>query len=79
MQQEHPQSPNDASLDEDAKNTRAVASHPSKLADAPDDQAWFWTPEWQAGEKEATAEIQKGQLSKKLRNAKEIRDYLSGL
>jgi bifunctional DNA-binding transcriptional regulator/antitoxin component of YhaV-PrlF toxin-antitoxin module len=23
----------------------------------PADQAWFWTPEWQAGEKEATEDI----------------------
>lgn len=24
------------------------------------DQAWFWTPEWQAGEREADAEIAPG-------------------
>ncbi len=24
------------------------------------DQAWFWTPEWQAGEREADAEIAAG-------------------
>ena len=44
-----------------------------------DDQTWFWTSEWQAGEKEATAEIQKGQLSKKFHDAEEIRAYLSTL
>ena len=26
----------------------------------PRDQAWFWTPEWQAGEHEATEDIRKG-------------------
>ncbi len=24
------------------------------------DQAWFWTPEWQAGEREADAELAEG-------------------
>jgi hypothetical protein len=24
------------------------------------DQAWFWTPEWQSGEREADAEIAEG-------------------
>jgi hypothetical protein len=24
------------------------------------DQAWFWTPEWQAGEREAEAELAEG-------------------
>lgn len=27
---------------------------------APDDQAWFWTPEWQAGEREADTKIAAG-------------------
>jgi AbrB family looped-hinge helix DNA binding protein len=27
----------------------------------PDDQAWFWTPEWQAKEAEAEQEIAKGE------------------
>jgi antitoxin PrlF len=25
------------------------------------DQAWFWTPEWQAGEREATEQIARGE------------------
>lgn len=25
-----------------------------------DDQAWFWTPEWQAGEREASAQLAAG-------------------
>jgi len=26
----------------------------------PDDQAWFWTPEWQAGERDADADLGAG-------------------
>ena len=44
-----------------------------------DDQAWFWTAEWQEGEQEATAEIQRGQLSKPLHSVEEIGQYLSEL
>ena len=44
-----------------------------------DDQAWFWTAEWQEGEKEATSEIQRGQLSHSLHSVEEIRQYLSAL
>ena len=28
----------------------------------PDDQAWFWTPEWQAGEREADADLAAGRF-----------------
>ena len=28
------------------------------------DQAWFWTPEWQAGEREADAEIAAGRRTR---------------
>lgn len=27
------------------------------------DQAWYWIPEWQAGEREADAQIAAGQLT----------------
>lgn len=27
-----------------------------------DTQAWYWTPEWQAGEREATAQIKVGDV-----------------
>lgn len=27
----------------------------------PADQAWFWTPEWQAGEREASEQIARGE------------------
>lgn len=33
------------------------------LKTIPADQAWFWTPEWQAGEHEADEDIAKGNLS----------------
>jgi len=28
----------------------------------PADQAWFWTPEWQAGEKKADADLAAGRV-----------------
>jgi len=27
-------------------------------------QAWFWTPEWQAGEREAETDIQEGRITR---------------
>lgn len=30
------------------------------LAERDPDQAWFWTPEWQAGEREADEDLQTG-------------------
>ena len=44
-----------------------------------DDQAWFWTPEWQTGEEEASLEIQQGHLSRKLLSAEDIRQHLDSL
>ncbi len=35
-----------------------ILLRPQKVIDAT--QAWFWTPEWQAGEREATAELEAG-------------------
>ena len=59
-------------MGEDSKPWHDIASHSTD-----DDQDWFWTPEWQAGEKEASEEIQQGQLSRKLRSAREIRQHLN--
>lgn len=39
-----------------------ILLRPKKVIDAT--QAWFWTPEWQAGEREASANIATGQLSR---------------
>lgn len=30
----------------------------------PKDQAWFWTPEWQAGEREADEDIRAGRTTR---------------
>ena len=35
---------------------------PQRLIDA--DQAWFWTPEWQEGQREAEKDIRAGRVSK---------------
>jgi len=34
------------------------------LATVARSQAWFWTPEWQAGEREATEQIQRGEIKR---------------
>lgn len=42
------------------------------------DQAWFWTPEWQAGEREADEEIRRGELAGAMTEA-EFDAYLDRL
>jgi hypothetical protein len=61
------------SVGADSEPWQSIASHST------DDQAWFWTPEWQAGEDAASLEIQQGRLSKKLFSAEEIRQHLDTL
>jgi len=41
----------------------------------PANQEWFWTEEWQAGEREAQAEIDAG-LTKRVNSAKELMEDL---
>jgi AbrB family looped-hinge helix DNA binding protein len=50
-------------------NDDAIILRPKKLIDA--SQAYFWTEEWQAGEREASAEIAKGQ-TKRFRSAEAL-------
>jgi antitoxin PrlF len=38
-----------------------ILLRPQKMIDA--SQAWFWTPEWQAGERRATADIEAGRMT----------------
>jgi len=40
--------------------TEGILLRPQKLIDAT--QAWFWTPEWQAGEREADADRAAGRI-----------------
>jgi len=46
---------------------------PKKMVDA--SQAWFWSPEWQAGEREASADIAAG----KVRGFDTDEDFLKSL
>ena len=39
-----------------------ILLRPKKFIDA--DQAWFWTPGWQAGEREASADIAAGRTDR---------------
>ena len=44
----------------------------------PDDQAWFWTPEWQAKEQEADREIAEG-VSRAVLSSEEFVAELAGI
>ncbi len=46
-----------------------ILMRPQKVIDAT--QAWFWTPEWQKGEREATADIKAGRV-KSFRSVEEL-------
>ena len=47
----------------------ALILKPKRVVDL--DQAWFWTKEWQAGEREADADIKAGRV-KKAKSAEEL-------
>jgi len=48
---------------------------PKKLIDA--DQAWFWTRDWQTGEREAEEDIRAGRVSGPFRSAAELKKRLA--
>ena len=45
----------------------------------PKDQAWFWTPEWQAKEREADEDIRLGRVSGPFTSADELIKHLHGV
>jgi len=47
---------------------------PKKLI--PEDQAWFWTKEWQAREKEAEEAIARGEISEPFESPEELIRHL---
>lgn len=51
----------------------AIVMRPKKLIDA--DQAWFWTEEWQCGEREASDDIAAGR-TRRSRSADEFIESL---
>jgi hypothetical protein len=42
----------------------------------PDDQAWFWTPEWQAGEDEVDAVVARGERGRVFGSGEEFLSFL---
>lgn len=58
---------------EETKN--GILLRPAKLVDP--SQAYFWTQEWQSGEREAEDDIQKGRI-KKFKSVKELEKDLRG-
>jgi len=47
---------------------------PKKLIDA--DHAWFWSPEWQAGERAADEDIKAGRVSGPFKTIDELKKHL---
>jgi len=47
---------------------------PKKLIDA--DQAWFWSAEWQRGERQAEEDIRRGRVSGPFKSARELKKHL---
>lgn len=60
-------------LEAEVSETGEVILRP--LATIERSQAWFWTPEWQAGEREATEQIQRGEVKRYETDA----DFLNSL
>lgn len=52
----------------------AIIMVPKKLIDA--DQAWFWSPEWQEGEREAEQDIRDGRVSGPFRTVRDLKKHL---
>lgn len=46
---------------------------PKKLIDA--GQAWFWSREWQKGEREVDEDVRAGRVSGRFRNVEEIKKH----
>ena len=40
------------------------------------EQTWFWSPEWQAGEREVEEDIREGRVSGPLRSARDLKKHL---
>ena len=52
----------------------AIVMLPKKLVDA--NQAWFWSREWQGGERQAEGDIRSGRISGPYRTARELKKHL---
>ena len=67
------------------KNKPVLEVKPLSTKDAtlekliPKDQAWFWTPEWQAKEREADEDIRMGRVSGPFTSADELIKHLHGV
>lgn len=53
----------------------AIVMLPKRLVDA--DQAWFWSAEWQQGEREAEADIRAGRVSGPSRSGRDLKKRLA--
>lgn len=51
-----------------------IILYPKKLVDT--EQAWFWTEEWQKGEKAADEDIKAGRVDGPFKNIEELKAHL---
>ncbi|MBI4669277.1 MAG: AbrB/MazE/SpoVT family DNA-binding domain-containing protein [Elusimicrobia bacterium] len=61
-------------LMEIAESESGILLKPKKLIDAA--AAWFWSEKWQAEEKEAQSDIEKGRLSGPFKSASEYKHHV---
>ena len=50
-------------MQQNKRPQRTVPSVDAEETKDPDDQSWFWTPSWQAGEAEADRDIAEGRVT----------------
>ena len=60
-------------MEAEIKDSKIILK-PRKLIDA--DQAWFWSKEWQRGEKQAEKDIKEGRISPSFKTARELKKAL---
>lgn len=49
------------------------------MVQVPVEQKWFWTEEWQKGEREADEDIRLGRFEKTISNKSDLDEYFKGL
>jgi isochorismate hydrolase len=60
------------------ENEKKICSSDSEWMQDDNDQSWFWTDEWQAGEKEATADMKAGRYTE-CNSIEEVHEFLDSL
>ena len=64
-------------LVEVVRDENSIRIVPKQLIDK--DQAWFWTEEWQEGEREASEDIREGRISRPFKSVEELDKHLDNI